>query len=246
MARIAVLSDIHGNLLALRRAVEEICAWSPDQVWFLGDAVVFGPDPAECLDLLWEELRPNVCIQGNTDRFLGESGWRQVLEDPGDESGPRAVARALQFAHEALDAQRHEDLAAFEQDVPVEVEGVVFHLCHGAPRDDEYRLAADEDPAELERRVTGCEAHVVLAGHTHIPWRQRFGTTEVINDGSVGYPFDGDVRGAWLALEVGEGQVLSATWNRFDYDREEMIRRLRALGEEAAEPLVRRIQTGRI
>ena len=79
--------------------------------------------------------------------------------------------------------------------------------------------------------------------HTHIPWQRPFGSTQLVNDGSVGYPFDGDVRGAWCALEVSGGQLVRAEVKRFDFDREETIRRLQAWGP-LADVLVRRLRTG--
>ncbi len=240
MKRIAVLSDIHGNLMALREAAREIQEWAPDRIWFLGDAVVFGPDPGECLAVLRDELCPSVCIQGNTERYLTESSWRQ------GGGHPEAVVRALKFAEQALDANDHQQLAAFQRDVSLTVEGVRFHLCHGAPGDDEFRLAEDENPAEVESRIADCNADVILAGHTHIPWRRRFGAIEVINDGSVGYPFDGDVRGAWTSLELDSGRVRDVQWHRFEFDREQTIRRLRSLGGEGVALLVRRLRSGRM
>ncbi len=238
--RIAVLSDIHGNLMALEAAARAIESWCPDRTWFLGDAVIFGPDPAPCLDML-RDLNPEICIEGNTDRYLTEAAWSDALAD---ESHPsHAISTALSLAHEALDADQREFVAGFRRDVETSAEGVAFHLCHGAPGDDEVRLAPDEDPAEVDRRVRAADANAILCGHTHMPWIARIGDRQLLNDGSIGYPFDGDLWGSWLALEVEAGAITGAEIRRFDFDREETIRRLESFGP-LADVLMRRLRTG--
>lgn len=238
--RIAVLSDIHGNLMACDAALRAVREWSPDRTWFLGDAVVFGPDPGPCVERL-RELDPEICIEGNTDRYLTEQAWSEALADESHAS--HAVAMALDLAYQALSADDREYIRGFRRDVVKNVEGVSFHLCHGAPGDDEIRLAADEDPSEVERRVAACGADAILCGHTHMPWIARIGERHLLNDGSVGYPFDGDTWGSWLALEVGSGEITSAEIRRFDFDRDETIRRLEDFGP-LADVLIRRLRTG--
>lgn len=235
--RIAVFSDVHGNLMALEALCREIEAWSPDRVWFLGDAVLFGPDPGACMQLL-REIAPDISIEGNTDRYVRADNL------PGPSTAPLLVS-GLAFARAALDDRDRQQLACYERDVKVSVEGVDFHLCHGAPGDDEVCLAPDADRTDVARRVAEAESAVVLCGHTHIPWDSTVGATRLINSGSVGFPFDGDVRGAWVALEVAAARLTHAGIRRFDFDRQETIRRVQALDEPGFARVVQRLSTAR-
>ncbi len=74
-------------------------------------------------------------------------------------------------------------------------------------------------------------------------WDTTIGGTRIINDGSVGYPLDGDPRGAWVAIEVDSGALTSVSLQRFDFDHEESIRRLEASGEPFTDMVIRRLQT---
>lgn len=69
-----------------------------------------------------------------------------------------------------------------------------------------------------------------------------FGSTELLNDGSVGFPFDGDLRGSWASLEAGE--LVDIRLHRFDFDRCETIRRLSAVGP-IADSMIHRLRTAR-
>lgn len=243
MLRVAVLSDVHGNLQALERAAEEISAWAPDEVWFLGDAVVFGPDPGPCVDLL-RELNPTHSIEGNTDRYIREQEWEQVLasSDPADRK--HAIAFALKYAYENLSEGQREFLLGFGGDIRREILGTSVYLCHGAPHNDERRLAEDEDEESVRAAVGTAGSDLLLCAHSHIPWTPTIGGCQVINQGSVGYPFDGDTRGCWATLEFESDRSPRFEIKRFNFDRDETIRRLAEFGP-MADILVRRLREGR-
>lgn len=232
--RIAVFSDVHGNLMALEALRRELEAWRPDRVWFLGDAALFGPDPGPSLQLL-REIAPDMSVEGNTDRYIRDDS----LPTPTTNG---LLARGLDFVRAAIADRDRDDLASYACDVRVSVEGVDFHLCHGAPGDDEVRLAPDVDQSDVARRVGATNAAVVLCAHTHTPWDATFGATRLINSGSVGFPFDGNPQGSWVSIEAAASALTRVEIRRFDYDREETIRRVEALGEPAFARIVQRLK----
>ena len=182
--RIAVLADIHGNLLALQAVLADLERRGADLVVDLGDCVSGPLWPRETLQLLAELRAPTV--RGNHDR--------QVATLLPQEMGP-----SDRFAHGELTSQERARLGALPKTAFV-AEGVL--ACHGTPvRDDAYlieeiadgrlRPARPEAVAERLRDEGAGEAdsRVVLCGHSHRPglvWLQ--GGRLVLNPGSVGGP----------------------------------------------------------
>ncbi len=213
--RVAVLSDIHGNLHALEAVLD---AASVDEVWCLGDVVGYGARPNECCELV--RKRAAVCLAGNHDLVV-------VGTLPLDE-----------FSHDAADAagwsREHltEENRAYLAGLPSMVERQGALLVHASPRDPvwEYVLSNDVALASLE----ATEAPLVLVGHSHVALDLRLVDGELtgglaaagtvveldsgrwlLNPGSVGQPRDGDPRAAWLLVDF---EARRATFERVEYD----------------------------
>jgi predicted phosphodiesterase len=213
--RVAVISDVHGNLHALETVLERIAADAPDELWCLGDLVGYGPRPNRCCALVAE--RADVCLIGNHD--LGVLG-RIDLED----FSPEAAA-AARWTADALDG----DARAYLEGLSPSGERAGVCLFHASPRDPvwEYVLS----PAAAVAALLETAQDLVLVGHSHVAlrygWEQRALAlceegTEVdlarerwlLNPGSVGQPRDGDPRAAWLLLDL---DARRATFRREPY-----------------------------
>ncbi|MGH2996076.1 MAG: metallophosphoesterase family protein [Gaiellaceae bacterium] len=225
--RVAVLSDVHGNLHALEAVLSALVAESPDQVWCLGDLVGYGPRPNECCSLVRD--RADVCLIGNHDlAVLG----RLDLED----FQPDAVASA-RWSMELLQPEARSYLESLAP--RGEREGV--GLYHASPRDPiwEYVLS----PAVAWAAIAAAPERLVLVGHSHVALRF---TSEgdlglapdgtelelaegrwLLNPGSVGQPRDGDPRAAWLLLDLGGGR---ASFRRVPYEVERTQEEIREAG----------------
>ncbi len=177
--RVAVLSDVHGNVPALDAVLADMARQSFDAVLCLGDHVSGPIDPAGALERIM--ALNAVCIRGNHDRW--------VL-DPSLRSDPRSVDT---FARDRLKPDQIEWLAA----LPATAElGEAVYLCHGTPGDDEapwldnfYNGRASVLPSEAEvaREAVGIVHEVIVCGHTHIARSLRLSDGRLIaNPGSVG------------------------------------------------------------
>ena len=190
--RIAALYDIHGNLPALKAALDEAKARDCDAMVFGGD-VASGYMPAETLSLLMA-LRPQArFVMGNADREL-----IQIWD--GGEPPTGFVGDLSAWAARQLNRQQRDFLASFEPLVEYEVVGVGHVLfCHGTPRSDE-EIVTPKTPDEVLAEVLGpITADIVVGGHTHIQMERRTGGKRFVNAGSVGMPYGGT--GAfWLLL----------------------------------------------
>ncbi len=225
--RVALLSDIHANLVALEAVLAVL--GPVDAVWVTGDSVGYGPDPSETLALLRE--RGALLVQGNHDRAVATGEGLQFFHD-------RAAAAALLHAKWLSSAER-DALAA----LPTVIKLERFTLCHGSLRDPLWEYVTTTVAARATVQLA--ETDHCCNGHTHIPalFRARGEVTIVtrptpesthqldgralINPGSVGQPRDGDPRAAYAVLDTVAG---TATFYRASYRVDETQRRIRARG----------------
>ena len=225
--RVALLSDIHANLVALEAVLASLGA--VDALWVTGDTVGYGPDPADTLALLRE--RGAVLVQGNHDRAVATGEGLDYFHE--------RAAEAARMHAEWLTAEDRAALGALPQVVTLER----FTLCHGSLRDPlwEYVTTATAAAATLARAATP----YACCGHTHVPAvfmddgaRVRTFTPRsehpysldgrlLLNPGSVGQPRDGDPRAAYAILDTESG---TATFYRASYQIDETQRRIRARG----------------
>jgi predicted phosphodiesterase len=216
--RVAVLSDIHANLVALDAVLRD--AGSVDAIWHLGDVVGYGPEPDAVVERL--TAAGAVGVTGNHDRAA--AGGREI-----DWFNPDAKA-AMQWTRGRISDTTAAWLGALPER---RTEGETLSV-HGSPRDPiwEYVTSAAVARASLDTMTTPLGLH----GHTHIPmaWVDRGERVEAVaprpgstihlgdgkervllNPGSVGQPRDGDPRASWLELDLDAG---SGTWHRVAYD----------------------------
>jgi putative phosphoesterase len=205
MRRIALFSDIHGNLPALEAALGDIAAHGLDELYCLGDLVGYGPDPAGVVDRV-RNLGVTT-IRGNYDDGIGnrrgECGCYYASE-PAKTDGAASYA----FTDAALDERDHGWLAALPDDVRLTEGDVRILLTHGSPRKINEYLLLDRQDAQLARLADGADADVVCVGHVHIPYHRCLvasdeRTVHYVSSGSVGKPKDGDPRACWVELVLG-------------------------------------------
>jgi predicted phosphodiesterase len=227
MTRLAVLYDIHGNLVALNAVVAEAEGDGVTSYVLGGDYATFGPWPRETVDRL-RELPVETWIRGNVDRWL--------VERPEVPPHMRAfVEKAVATARSALADKQVEQLHALP--VQANLGGVLY--CHGSPLSDIESFSPDAAAGD-ERLLAGVDGRTVVFGHSHIQFaRDGPHDTYLINPGSVGQPLDGDQRAAWAVWDE-----RGLTFRRTQYDVEQAVAEMSRLGKWA-EPLVGRLERAR-
>lgn len=238
--RIALISDIHGNVYALERVVHDISARGADAVIFLGDIGFLGLYPQHCHDIL-KAIGCGLYIRGNTDENL------YILDadppfKPADDT-ERFIRDAVDFMAERLDASSRVEILSREIAVRMDLEGISFLFCHGSPYRVTDRLVQEESEVYRER----IEAEQVIAvgcGHTHIPSEYLIGSTRIVNPGGVGYSFDGICDARYLILDI-EGDRLRTEPLTVAYDRERYCADIRAQNPIFRDNLLHLIEQGR-
>jgi putative phosphoesterase len=200
--RLGVVSDVHGNRLALEAVLDDLPA--VDGLVCAGDVVGYGPWPADCVAAVRDRAVPTV--MGNHDRAVARgTGFRF-----------NAMAQAgVEYSAEVLD----DDALAWLRDLPPTrtVAGGRVRLVHGHPDDpDRYTY-----PEEFSAAMLGDE-DVLVTGHTHVQGHRVFDEGVVMNPGSVGQPRDGDPRAAYAVVDL-DDPTPTVTERRVDYDVESVV-----------------------
>lgn len=221
--RVAILSDIHGNLTAFEAVLADIRRVSPELVLHGGDLADSGSSPVEIIDRIrdlgWQG------VMGNTDEMLVRPD--SLEEFAKTSSAPAALWGAIREIAEATRAALGEERVAWIRELPMVVDEPEFALVHASPGSCWRAPGADATDAALEDVYGVLSRPVVVFGHTHRPSiRNVSGELKLmINSGSVGLPYDGDPRASYLILDEGRQEI-----RRVEYDVERELTMLAACG----------------
>lgn len=238
--RVAIISDIHGNLLALDAVLADLARLAPDQIVCLGDAVQGGPQPAETVARLRELACP--VVMGNADDYLATGA------DSGAESISDERRRQLEAVREWQLAQLSpadvEFIKAFRPTVELELEGGRRLLCyHGSPRSYDDLILPLTPDEQLNALLEPRDDTIYTGGHTHIQFLRHLGRTFHFNPGSVGFAwrhgqpegvFHADPWAEYALLSV-NGEQLGLEFRRVPFDVERLIAIYRASGHPESE-----------
>lgn len=230
--KLAVLSDIHGNYMALRQCVEYALAGDITTFVFLGDYIGEFPYPRKTMEYLYVMKQKYTCyfVRGNRDEYMlnyrkaGENGWTKG----------NSASGVLLYLYERLTAQ---DLAFFES-LPIK-QTLTFPklpsltICHGSPGRANERMDPGKEATYEIMRNDGNS--YILCGHTHVQGEIRHGEKVIWNPGSVGIPAEGGGKAQFM--------ILHSTDNRWkqeflslEYDAETVIRQLAVSGLDSYAP----------
>jgi predicted phosphodiesterase len=216
-ARVAVLSDVHGNLAALEAVRKAIKREKPDAVIVAGDHVMNGPDPAGVVDALREmEASGATIVQGNTDVAVADFDYSAAF--PWFTDGiPDTYVAAAEWAHDALGDERIGWLRRLPSERRLMLDDTMVLACHASPGSQTQGFDAQLDPSVMLERISRTDARIICCGHTHIPEVRDLGWKIIVNDGSAGYVFDGDPTASWALVEI-DGEEVRTEIRRSEFD----------------------------
>lgn len=200
--RAALLSDIHGNLVALDAVLADLERAQPDTIICLGDVVENGPQPREVLARL-RDIGAHTVL-GNTDERVLHP---QPYDPPTERARRSATIEAWNVS--LLTPEDRSFLASFRATVTLELAPGMTVLCfHGSPRSNTEVILATTPEHDLDLMLAGCEGLVLIGGHTHTQLLRRYRQQLIVNPGSVGMPFElrsgGDYRPPWAEYALVE------------------------------------------
>jgi putative phosphoesterase len=197
--KVAVMSDIHGNLRALQAVLEDIKKQEIEKIYILGDLAFCGPQPKETLEFIRENLGQHTIIQGNTDEMIVKA-----KDEENDPYMPKKdiMANALKYAQQVLTDEDKEYLAKLPARHEEEIGGLKMLFVHGSPRKNDEGMFPETRYSMLEEMVEGIDARLIFCGHTHYPIIHQLGSKTIVNDGSVGRPFGENPRAVYVILDL--------------------------------------------
>ncbi|MGD6850466.1 MAG: YfcE family phosphodiesterase [Candidatus Bathyarchaeia archaeon] len=201
--KIALISDVHANLQASEKVLEDAQSRGANVFLNAGDSIGFGANPNEVIEMLCEQN--GLSIVGNYDI--------EVLEGKSDAKGEKKAS--YKFAKKELSQSAKCYLQSLPHELRLEAAGQKLLVTHGSPESIEEHIYQDTPPQRLEILAADAKSDIIVVGHSHEQFQRLANGAYFINPGSVGRPGDGNPQAAYALLSFNPFKV---DLIRLDYD----------------------------
>jgi putative phosphoesterase len=197
--KLAVFSDIHGNIQGLQAVLKDIDSRGADIVWCGGDLVGYGANPGEVVEAIQRQGIPT--IMGNYDDGIGYARFACGCDYPNDEAMAHGMKSIAWTKEQTTDAHKAY-LRSLPYKIQREIEGHQVVLVHGSPAQLNEYLFENVADEVFEQHLAATRADVLIFGHTHKPFHKVRGGKHLVNSGSAGKPKHGNPNATYLMLEI--------------------------------------------
>lgn len=217
--KIACISDIHGNKLALDNVLEDIKKEGATKILVLGDLAMGGYDPNYTIEKIFSLENVDI-IQGNTDKLI--VNYSDEMHNSMHPKNP-LMAGALKLDVVEIKEKNKELLKNLPENKVVDIDGIKILMAHGSPRRQDENIFADTPLNEVEEMVKNSPCDLIFVGHTHIPcgFSLESGKT-VVNVGSVGRSMTEDKMPIYLLMTVNSDGSFSFEHKKVKYDNKKV------------------------
>jgi predicted phosphodiesterase len=215
MTRIAVISDIHSNPMALDAVIDDIERQSVDEVLVGGDLVGRGPLGSAVVERIIDSGW--ACVRGNHEDYL-INFWREDVPPQWLETDQWAASRWMA-------AELDESHIEYMDSLPFTISSRIepsLRLFHGSPESHSDGIGEWTSESKLERHWNAIDEHVLACAHTHRPLVRRVKGGLIVNVGSVGLPFNGDPRAQYAIFTYEDGDW-DVDFAYVEYDRDTFL-----------------------
>jgi putative phosphoesterase len=232
--KVALIGDVHANLPALEAVLEDARQRGVEAVWNAGDFVGYGASP----DLVVKRLQQEevLSIIGNYDvKTLKVKKKKKKWKS----SKLPEKWFAFNWAYDNLSKSSREYLSSLPEEIRLEEEGKRILLTHGSPGSNTEYVDSDTPEDRLRELAEMAGADIIICGHSHRPFKQKFEGVWFINTGSVGRPDDGDPRACYAIMQL-RPNFFQIRHYRVEYDVERAVAAIREAGlpEEFAQMML--------
>ena len=217
--KIACISDIHGNKIALDNVLDDIKKEGADKILVLGDLAMGGYDPNYTIEKIFSIENVEI-IQGNTDKLI--VNYSDEMYNSMYPKNP-LMAGALKLDVAEIKNENKELLKNLPENKMVDIEGIKILMAHGSPRKQDENIFPDVPINEVEEMVKNSPCDLIFVGHTHIPcgFSLESGKT-VVNVGSVGRSMTKDKMPIYLLMTVNSDGSFSFEHKKVKYDNKKV------------------------
>ena len=217
--RVAILSDLHGNAVALEACLADLAAaGGAERIVAAGDLCMDGPRPRKVLKRL-KDAGAHV-VRGNTDRMI-------ALDDPAQYA--EAERESIMWQRGALGQDWVAWLGAAPLTVAIGTSADGLLITHATPAKDDEHVWPDASDEQLERITAGIVQRTIAFGHLHVPYVRTWRDRVFVNVASAGLPKDGDPRAHYAILTQQNGGW-SVRSRRVAFDVGKVERQIRKSG----------------
>jgi len=237
--KVAFISDIHGNAVALDAVLKDIETREVDKIFVLGDLCFRGPEPSRSLEII-RFLDCDV-IKGNADEWL----VRGINKGEVPDTALEIMNLEREWSLRQLDSQALEYLSGLPTELKFEYGKVKIFAFHATPDSLFEIVQPTENEDILEEKFMENEADIYIYAHIHKPYIRYIKGKSVINTGSVGLPFDGLTKASYALVDIGDkGFQLSNV--RVEYDLNKVIKQFQESDYPNKELLMNILSSGKV
>ncbi|MFA6989503.1 MAG: metallophosphoesterase family protein [Candidatus Gastranaerophilaceae bacterium] len=236
--KIAIMSDIHGNIEALNAVLEDIERENCEKMLILGDLAMAGPEPNETINLIKNlmDQKDIEIIQGNTDEMIVKH-----TDSPQDQYTPpnTIMLEALKYTQQVISDENKEFLTQLPPYKYLTIGQTNILIVHGSPRRNNEDILPGQPIESIVPMLSNINADLIFCGHTHLPAGYQIGDMTIVNDGSVGRPFTEEPKACYVVLDIPDlsKNEFGIEHKFIDYDFKQASEKLRKLPFEGADKL---------
>ena len=238
--KIAIISDIHGNIDALESVLSDIESENCSKIFCLGDIAMAGPEPSRTIRKIHDLMQSKDfhIIQGNTDNMLSVFSfdtYNEILKVN------TVMANAYLADSKLLNDEEKNFLKNLPEKEEIELFGIKILLVHGSPRKNNENIYPNLKIEEVEEMIAETNANIIFCGHTHMPCGYQTNTNQtVVNVGSVGRPFSETPDSCYAIMDINEESSTYTLKHKFvKYDVEKASKKIEERGFEGADKLAK-------
>lgn len=211
--KIAAISDIHGNIYALMKVLEDIGEQRVDKIVCLGDLVGYGPHPNEVIALIRRKEIP--CLKGNYDASVVDGDYTYIRNTT-------INSFSLPWAVDEVRVSNKYFLESLPHSLEYTINGVNITFTHGSPSTiNEYLFEDGENTTKVMRDFGG---DVLVCAHTHIPCLKRFDNKTLVNVGSVGKPKIGRPNCTYAIIDISDDGDVDVKFREVEYEFKRIVK----------------------
>jgi len=221
--RIAVISDIHGNYLALNSVLEDIKNQNVEQIFCLGDLIGYAPDPNKIFSLI---KRRNIqTILGNYDEAVA-FGKKDCGCGYSDEKCQLMGKVSFDWTVKNTSPDNKKWMKNLPRKLSFIINSKRILMVHGSPENISGRIEPDISDEDLNLILNKAQTDILFSGHTHWPFHKIVNRRHIINPGSVGRPKIGSPQANYAVVDFQKG--CDIRFRFIDYDHESFAKEIEA------------------